>query len=78
MKTEVEDDQIIQEVGEEETIKDLLLEEVVTGTNLQEKILEVDHHHKEMGFDLQDKNFMILMTIKFMLPDFLEKLLNMI
>ena len=76
--TEVEVDQIIQEAEEEETIKDLLLEEEVTETNLQEKTLEADHHLKEMASDLQDKNFTILMTIKFMLLDFLEKPLNMI
>ena len=74
---EVEEDQIFQEAEEGEIIRDLLLEEEAIEISHLEKILEADLL-KEVDIDHQDLTFKILMIIKFTLPDFLEKLLNMI
>ena len=74
---EVEEDQIFQEAEEGEIIRDLLLEEEPIEISHLEKILEADLL-KEVDIDHQDLTFKILMIIKFTLPDFLEKLLNMI
>lgn len=75
--TEVEEDQIYQGAEEGEIIRDLLKEEEAIEISHLEKILEADLL-KEVDIDHQDLIFKILMIIKFTLPDFLEKLLNMI
>jgi len=76
--TEAEEDQIYREVEDAEIIRDHLQEEGDTEISHPEKILEVDLLLKEVAIDRLDKISKIPMIIKFMLPDFLEKLLSMI
>lgn len=78
VEAEAEEDQIYQEAEEGEIIRDLLQEEGAIENSLPEKILEADLLLKEVVIDRQDLIFKILMIIKFMLPDFLEKQLSMI
>ena len=78
VEAEAEEDQIYQEAEEGEIIRDLLQEEGAIENSLPEKILEADLLLKEVVIDRQDLIFKILMIIKFMLPDFLEKLLSTI
>lgn len=78
VEAEAEEDQIYQEAEEGEIIRDLLQEEGAIENSLPEKILEADLLLKEVVIDRKDLIFKILMIIKFMLPDFLEKQLSMI